>query len=111
MLTNDPCSDGVLNPSGIRFGSSEIYNLMTPFLSRVEDMLCIGQRRPGIDKDEHVLLFIKMRPGHNFSPKLAAEIRDIIKTRLSPRHVPAWIGQVEDIPVRKSLGCFDQHQP
>ncbi|KAF8724492.1 hypothetical protein AX14_008751 [Amanita brunnescens Koide BX004] len=91
-------SDGVLNPSGIRFGSSEIYNLMTPFSSRVADTLCIGQRRPGIDTDERVLLFLKMHPGHKFSQKLASEIRDAIKIRLSPRHVPAWIGQVEDIP-------------
>ncbi|KAF8348395.1 acetoacetyl-CoA synthetase [Amanita rubescens] len=91
-------SDGVLNPSGIRFGSSEIYNIMAPFSSRIEDTLCVGQRRPGIDTDERVLLFIKMCPGHNFSRKLATEIRDAIRSGLSPRHVPAWIGEVEDIP-------------
>lgn len=80
---------------------------MDPFSSKVEDTLCVGQRRPCIDTDERVLLFLKMRPGHKFSHRLATEIRDAIRSGLSPRHVPAWIGEVEDIPVRMFIGCFD----
>ncbi|KAF8629404.1 hypothetical protein AX15_003458 [Amanita polypyramis BW_CC] len=91
-------SDGVLNPSGIRFGSSEIYNIMGSFASRIEDSLCVGQRRPGIDTDEYVLLFVKMRSGHALDQQLETDIRSAIRLGLSRRHVPAWIGQVQDIP-------------
>ncbi|KAK0213121.1 acetoacetyl-CoA synthetase [Desarmillaria ectypa] len=90
-------SDGVLNPSGVRFGSGEIYNVMGSFSSTVEDSLCIGQRRPK-DLNERVLLFIKMRPGNSLSSALIKDIRSSIRTSLSPRHVPAYIFEVEDIP-------------
>ncbi len=53
-------SDGVLNPSGVRFGSSEIYSVVEKF-PFVGDSIVVGQRRPGIDEHERVLLFIKMR--------------------------------------------------
>ncbi|KAF8639529.1 hypothetical protein AX17_001434 [Amanita inopinata Kibby_2008] len=91
-------SDGVLNPAGIRFGSSEIYNILESFSPRIEDTLCVAQRRPGIDTDERVLLFIKMQPGHKFSSGLMEKIKDAIRSGLSRRHVPAWIGEIQDIP-------------
>lgn len=92
-------SDGVLNPSGIRFGSSEIYNIIsTCFSSKIEDSICVGQRRPGIDDEEHVLLFVKVQPGYKFTAQLEEEIKEAIRRGLSRRHVPAWIGEVEDIP-------------
>jgi acetoacetyl-CoA synthetase len=50
--------------------------------------------------DEHVLLFIKMRTGHNFTRALAAEIKTAIRTGLSARHVPSQIFEVQEIPVR-----------
>ncbi|SJK97182.1 related to acetoacetyl-CoA synthetase [Armillaria ostoyae] len=90
-------SDGVLNPSGVRFGSGEIYNVMGRFSSTVEDSLCIGQRRPK-DLNERVLLFVKMRPGNNLSSALIKDIRGSIRASLSPRHVPAYIFEVDDIP-------------
>ncbi|KAK0476711.1 acetoacetyl-CoA synthetase [Armillaria novae-zelandiae] len=90
-------SDGVLNPSGVRFGSGEIYNVMGRFSSTVEDSLCIGQRRPK-DLNERVLLFVKMRPGNSLSSVLIKDIRDSIRASLSPRHVPAYIFEVDDIP-------------
>ncbi|KZS98600.1 acetoacetyl-CoA synthetase [Sistotremastrum niveocremeum HHB9708] len=90
-------SDGVLNPSGVRFGSGEIYTVMDQFSHVVDDSLCIGQRRPQ-DKDERVLLFLKMRPGITCTEDLKVKIRGAIKTALSARHVPAYIFEVAEIP-------------
>ncbi|KAJ3774088.1 acetoacetyl-CoA synthetase [Lentinula raphanica] len=92
-------SDGVLNPNGVRFGSGEIYTVMEKFNTIVEDCICVGQRRPNIDEHERVLLFLKMRPGNKFTTKLEKDIRHSIRTSLSARHVPAYIFEVEDIPV------------
>lgn len=95
-------SDGVLNPSGVRFGSAEIYSVLEDFSDAVDDSLCVGQRRPQ-DKDERVLLFLKMRPSHPFNEALINRIRSAIRTALSPRHVPAYIFEIEEIPVRMNL--------
>lgn len=91
-------SDGVLNPSGIRFGSAEIYAVIDKYTAIIEDTICIGQRRPQ-DKDERVLLFVKMRDGRVLTEALKEDIRQSIKQALSARHVPAYIFQVEEIPV------------
>ncbi|KAG7091380.1 hypothetical protein E1B28_010418 [Marasmius oreades] len=92
-------SDGVLNPSGVRFGSGEIYSVLERFTGAagIDDTLCIGQRRTE-DKHERVLLFVKMRPGCSLTKKLEGEIRSAIKNVLSTRHVPEYIFEVEDIP-------------
>ncbi|KAL0578860.1 hypothetical protein V5O48_003140 [Marasmius crinis-equi] len=92
-------SDGVLNPSGVRFGSGEIYTVLERLTgaSGIDDTICIGQRRPQ-DKHERVLLFIKMRKGRSLTKQLENEIRSAIKNALSSRHVPEYIFEVEDIP-------------
>ncbi|KAI1615923.1 acetoacetate-CoA ligase [Exophiala viscosa] len=90
-------SDGVLNPSGVRFGSAEIYNTLTIF-TQIEDMLCIGQRRLH-DRDEQVLLFVKMKEGHTYDNKLEKAIRTRIRQDLSPRHVPKFIFETPEIPM------------
>ncbi|KAF9478796.1 acetoacetyl-CoA synthetase [Pholiota conissans] len=90
-------SDGVLNPSGVRFGSGEIYTIMEQFSGPVDDSLCIGQRRQQ-DKDERVLLFLKMRPGHKFTTQLVDQIKTAIRKGLSARHVPSYIFEISDIP-------------
>ncbi|KAG6900780.1 hypothetical protein C0993_002204 [Termitomyces sp. T159_Od127] len=90
-------SDGVLNPSGVRFGSGEIYSVMEKFNSSVDDSLCVGQRRPQ-DPDERVLLFLKMRPGIRLTPDLQSDIKTEIRKALSARHVPKFIFDIEDIP-------------
>jgi acetoacetyl-CoA synthetase len=95
-------SDGVLNPSGVRFGSGEIYTVLEQFSSILDDSLCIGQRRPQ-DIDERVLLFVKMRKGKEFTKHLEGRIRAAIRKGLSARHVPAYIFEVADIPVRICL--------
>jgi acetoacetyl-CoA synthetase len=93
-------SDGTLNPSGIRFGSSEIYNVVESprFNSRIGDTLCVGRKRQH-DKDETVFLFVKMKDGHALTDSLKQEMIEAIRTLLSPRHVPRFIVQVQDIPV------------
>jgi hypothetical protein len=90
----------VLNPSGVRFGSGEIYSVLerSEFAARIDDAICVGQRRPQ-DKDERVLLFIKMRPGQALDQPFEQAIRATIKGALSARHVPAYILEVKEIPV------------
>ncbi|KUL90913.1 hypothetical protein ZTR_00760 [Talaromyces verruculosus] len=91
-------SDGVLNPSGIRFGSAEIYNVLeTQFASEVMESVCVGQRRPQ-DLDESVFLFVQMQPGRKFTEALVQRIRDAIRKSLSPRHVPKYIFETPGIP-------------
>ncbi|OAX39780.1 acetoacetate-CoA ligase [Rhizopogon vinicolor AM-OR11-026] len=90
-------SDGVLNPSGVRFGSGEIYNVLESFSDELDDALCVGQRRTQ-DPDERVLLFLKMRSGRTLTPALIDRIKGAIRTTLSARHVPAYVFGTTDIP-------------
>ncbi|OAL22384.1 acetoacetate-CoA ligase [Fonsecaea nubica] len=89
-------SDGVLNPSGVRFGSAEIYNVVSQF-PEFEDTLCVGQRRPQ-DSDERVILFIKMKDDRPLPKSTVAAVRSAIATALSPRHVPSFVFQTPEIP-------------
>lgn len=91
-------SDGVLKPSGVRFGSSEIYNILLKYFLEIEDALCIGRRREK-DMDETVVLFVKMASEKSFSQELAQNIRAVIRKELSARHVPGIIDECRDIPV------------
>jgi acetoacetyl-CoA synthetase len=84
-------SDGVLKPSGVRFGSAEIYNILTRFFAaEVEDAVCVGRRRE-TDSDETVCLFVVMAPGREFDDDLRLRIKSKIKAELSPRHVPGVV--------------------
>jgi len=88
-------SDGTLNPSGVRFGSAEIYNIVEQF-PEVADSLCVGQRT--LDKtEERVVLFLKMGEGE-VTPDLIKRLVTTIRTLLSARHVPALILPIKDIP-------------
>ena len=93
-------SDGVLNPSGIRFGSGEIYSIVetSPFTNHISNSLCVGRRRPQ-DSDEQVFLFLVMKPNHSFTPELRNEIKQAIRHGLSARHVPKFVLAVPEIPV------------
>lgn len=96
-------ADGVLNPSGVRFGSAEIYGVIeSKFANRVVDSICVGQRRPQ-DNDESVVLFLLMKPGENFTARLADEVKAAIKKELSARHVPKYVFETPDIPVSTSI--------
>jgi acetoacetyl-CoA synthetase len=83
----------------VRFGSGEIYSVLEQFTKVIDDSLCVGQRRAQ-DKDERVLLFLKMRKGYKLDDRLVAEIKGAIRKALSARHVPSFIFEIEDIPVR-----------
>ncbi|KAJ7180097.1 acetoacetyl-CoA synthetase [Mycena crocata] len=92
-------SDGVLNPGGVRFGSSELYDVIdSAFCStgNILDCLAIGQTIG--ESDERVILFVKLGDGQNLSSSLERQIKDEVRIRRSPRHVPAQIIQVKDIP-------------
>ncbi|KAF5701108.1 acetoacetate ligase [Fusarium mundagurra] len=87
-------SDGVLNPGGVRFGTSELYSVVDKF-TEVEDSIAVG-RRLHEGTDEQVVMFLKMK-----SPTFTSvveKIREAIRQDLSPRHVPALILEAQDIP-------------
>ncbi|OXV09785.1 hypothetical protein Egran_02453 [Elaphomyces granulatus] len=98
-------SDGVLKPAGVRFGSAEIYNIILKhFADEIEDSLCIGRRREGIDTDEMVILFVKLAAASNefpttISQDLVARIQAVVRKELSPRHVPGIIDICPEIPL------------
>ncbi|KAJ9502568.1 hypothetical protein H2202_001689 [Exophiala xenobiotica] len=100
-IDTDRDSDGVLNPQGIRFGSAEIYSITeaAPFPSQINMTLCASRRRPGLDTDESVFLFVVMRPGHVFSLALRKELKESIRQGLSSRHVPRFVVEVREIPM------------
>ncbi|KAI1504260.1 hypothetical protein F5X99DRAFT_406328 [Biscogniauxia marginata] len=84
-------SDGVLKPAGVRFGSAEIYNVVTKFFARdIEDAVCVGRRRE-TDRDETVCLFVVMCEGQKFTDEIRKSIQETIRKELSPRHVPAIV--------------------
>lgn len=92
-------SDGVLNPSGIRFGSSDIYAVIERcFPGEVAESLCVGQRRPS-DLDERVVLFLIMKPGQKLDKKMVKRIKDTIAKELTKRHVPKYVFEIPEIPV------------
>lgn len=96
-------ADGVLNPSGVRFGSAEIYSVIERWFSdKVQDSLCVGQRRPQ-DHDESVMLFLLMKPGHKLSDGLVREVKEAIGRDLSKRHVPKWVFETPEIPTTINL--------
>lgn len=97
-------ADGVLNPSGVRFGSAEIYRVIEGLFSQeIADSICVGQRRP-TDTDERVMLFLLMKPGASFTADLVKRIRNAIRTELSARHVPMFIYETPEIPVSEPIG-------
>jgi acetoacetyl-CoA synthetase len=87
-------SDAVLNPGGVRIGTAEIYRQVEKLPSVVE-CIAIGQDWHG---DERIVLFVVLSGGHELSAPLEQEIRAVIRTNTTPRHVPAKIVQVTDIP-------------
>jgi len=92
-------SDAVLKPSGVRIGTAEIYNVMEG-LPEVADSLAIGQNWAG---DQRVLLFVKLAEGHQLTEDLQSAIRKNLREKASPRHVPARIFAVPDIPYTTNM--------
>ena len=91
-------SDATLNPGGVRIGTAEIYAQVEQ-VPEVIEALAIGQ---DWDNDVRVVLFVRLRPGVALDEALVARIRAQIRAGASPRHVPAKIVAVADIPRTKS---------
>ena len=87
-------SDAILKPSGVRIGTSEIYNQVEK-LAEVADSLAIGQEWKG---DQRVILFVRLAEGYSLTDELKDKIRKTLRENASPRHVPARIIEVPDIP-------------
>ncbi|ANL32873.1 acetoacetate--CoA ligase [Rhizobium phaseoli] len=91
-------SDATLNPGGVRIGTAEIYNQVEQ-MEEVAEALCIGQEW---DDDVRVILFVRLAAGVTLTEDLVKAIKTRIRTGASPRHVPAKIIAVADIPRTKS---------
>ncbi|KAJ2897520.1 Acetoacetyl-CoA synthetase [Zalerion maritima] len=97
-------ADGVLNPGGIRFGSSEIYAVVERNFSHVvADSICVGQRRPDRDADERVMLFLLMRKGQRLTRALVGDVKGAIGRELTKRHVPTYVFETPEIPMTVNL--------
>ena len=87
-------SDAVLNPGGVRIGTAEIYRQVEK-IEAVLESIAIGQQW---QDDVRVLLFVRLREGEVLTDSLQTEIRQVIRSNTTPRHVPAKIIAVADIP-------------
>jgi acetoacetyl-CoA synthetase len=88
----------VLNPGGVRIGTAEIYRQVEQ-LNEVLESLVIGQ---DWNNDVRVILFVKLREGLALDDVLIDKIKNQIRANTTPRHVPAKVLQVQDIPRTKS---------
>jgi acetoacetyl-CoA synthetase len=91
-------SDATLNAGGVRIGTAEIYRQVERF-DEIQEALCIGQEWQG---DTRIILFARLRNGLTLDQSLSERIRKQLRENCSPRHVPAKIIQVADIPRTKS---------
>ncbi|MFI5177407.1 MAG: acetoacetate--CoA ligase [Vicinamibacterales bacterium] len=91
-------SDATLNPGGVRIGTAEIYRQVEQ-LPDVVESLAVGQRWQG---DERIVLFVRLAPGTTLDDGLRQRIAHQIRANTSPRHVPARIVQIADIPRTRS---------
>ena len=95
-------SDATLNPGGVRIGTAEIYRQVER-LPEVLEALVIGQDwPPGRNDDVRVVLFVKLAEGAVLDAALVERIKQQIRANTTPRHVPAKVVQVQDIPRTKS---------
>jgi acetoacetyl-CoA synthetase len=91
-------SDAVLNPGGVRIGTAEIYRQVDA-IDEVVESIVVGQDWEG---DLRVVLFVKLREGATLDAGLVNRIKQRVRANTTPRHVPAKVLQVADIPRTKS---------
>ncbi|MCK5621444.1 MAG: AMP-binding protein, partial [Alphaproteobacteria bacterium] len=91
-------SDATLNPGGVRIGTAEIYRQVEA-IDAVVEAICIGQEW---ESDVRVVLFVRLRDGLILDDDLRDRIRRQVRANCTPRHVPARIVQIADIPRTKS---------
>ena len=95
-------SDATLNPGGVRIGTAEIYRQVEK-IDEVEESVAIGQLWPPDNPtDTRVVLFVRLRPGFTLNDSLIERIKTRVRDNTTPRHVPAKIIQVPDIPRTKN---------
>ncbi len=87
-------SDATLNPGGVRIGTSEIYRQLES-IEEISDSLVVGQNW---ENDVRVILFVKLAEGVEFAEDLKEKIKRNIRENTTPRHVPAKIIPIADIP-------------
>jgi len=92
-------SDATLNPGGVRIGTAEIYR-QVDLLEEIEDCVVVGQNWKN---DVRVILFVKMTEGYELTDEIVVKIKNTIRTNASPRHVPALILPVPDIPYTHNM--------
>ncbi len=85
-------SDAVLKPSGVRIGTAEIYNVVEQ-LPEIADSLVIGQKWEG---DIRIIMFVLLNEGYELDDNLKAKIKQILREKTSPRHVPRLIFQAPE---------------
>ena len=91
-------SDAILNPGGVRIGTSEIYRIVENF-EEVAEAIAVGQEWEG---DVRVVLFVRTQPGYRLDDDLVERIRLAVRRDASPRHVPAMVLETPDIPRTRS---------
>jgi acetoacetyl-CoA synthetase len=91
-------SDAVLNPGGVRIGTAEIYRQVEQ-IPEIQEAICVGQNWHG---DVRVVLFLRLAEGVRLDEALEKRIKTQIRSNCTPRHVPAKILQIEDIPRTRS---------
>ncbi|HET9601641.1 MAG TPA: acetoacetate--CoA ligase [Acidimicrobiales bacterium] len=91
-------SDATLNPGGVRIGTADIYRVVEQQPGVVE-ALVFGQQWEG---DVRIVLVVRLQPGISLDESLRADLRTVIRRELSPRHVPAVIVAVDDLPRTRS---------
>ncbi len=91
-------SDATLNPGGVRIGTAEIYRVVDA-LPEVLESLTFGQRW---DDDVRIVLLVRLVDGLVLDDDLTARIRAAVRAGCSPRHVPAVVAQVDDLPRTRS---------
>ncbi len=87
-------SDATLNPGGVRIGTAEIYRQVEQ-MEEIDDSVVVGQ---DWKNDIRVILFVKLAPGIDLTDALKNKIKQVIRSNASPRHVPAKIISVSDVP-------------
>eukprot|EP01029_Cantina_marsupialis_P016682 TRINITY_DN3726_c0_g1_i2.p1 TRINITY_DN3726_c0_g1~~TRINITY_DN3726_c0_g1_i2.p1 ORF type:complete len:395 (-),score=136.34 TRINITY_DN3726_c0_g1_i2:368-1552(-) len=88
-------SDATLNPGGVRIGTAELYRVIEEHFPEVIDCIAVGQ---SIEKDVRVLLFLQMRDGIELTEEMKIQMCKTIRQQASPRHVPAVLLPISDIP-------------
>ena len=91
-------SDTTLNPGGVRLGTAEIYSVVEKF-EEIKESVVIGQ---SWDNDIRIILFIVLNKGYNLNDRIKDKIKKVIRTNVSPRHVPSKIISILEIPKTKN---------